>query len=73
MTETKKWWQSKAVIAGVGSVAILLLETFGVNVINEEALSELIGALAAYGEEVVVGGLNIFALWGRVVAKKQIA
>lgn len=64
MTDTKPWWQSKGVIGGAVAVVSAIAGLLGVS-FDEGQLTESLLMIGAG-----VGG--VLAIWGRVVADKQI-
>jgi hypothetical protein len=64
--DSKAWYQSKTVIAGVVAALMGILAFFKINIPGlETALTEIIVALIT-----VIAGIG--AVWGRAVANKKI-
>ena len=67
MQDTKKWWQSKTIIASLVAVVISLLAGFGViDMAGEES------AVTDTILQMVVASVSAVAIYGRITAKKEI-
>jgi len=70
MEETKKWWQSKAVLAALVTGICGVLTLFGVREAAQAAAEAEPIADNIIGLVAIVG--SVLAIWGRIVAKKEI-
>ena len=66
-TDTKPWWQSKTIIAGVVAIVVAALGFFGIGIPDgqQETVTELV-------LQIITALAGILAIAGRLTAKKEL-
>jgi hypothetical protein len=65
--DAKPWWQSKAVVAGLGILLVTIFKLLGFKLTPVDAQD-----LAGKAVDVVTLVLGLVAIWGRVSATRRI-